>query len=56
MPVDNLVTHAKLVLENIFFEFGLNLVPRLLIYLWVYFEERFWILASLKLGFGGVFG
>ena len=62
MPVDDLVSLAKLVLENNFFEFdenetaiGIKFAPGFANILWGILRNDFWILVSLKLGFGGVF-
>ena len=62
MPVDDLVSLAKLVLENNFFEFdenetaiGTKFAPGFASILWGILRKDFWILVRLKLGFGGVF-
>ena len=68
MPVDDLVSLAKLVLENKFFEFdenvfrqklgtaiGTEFAPGFANILWGILRKDFWILVSLNLGFGGIF-
>ena len=69
LPVDDLVSLAKVVLENNFFEFdeklfrqklGIRLLElsslrAILIFLWVILRRNFWIVVNLGPGYGGDF-
>jgi hypothetical protein len=69
LPVDDLVSLAKVVLENNFFEFDeklfrqkldirlleLSSLRAILIFLWVILRRNFWIVVNLGPGYGGDF-